>query len=409
MYLKFLYNELEPSYKNYINLLKKMDILSNNFFKLDDIFNGEYNYDRLIEYENKKKKMVLDMFKIIIDYFPILNKIPCAIYLNGSYARNSITAYSDLDLTFYFEKNDVFKYQTLIYLIRYAISRMFRVNIVHVHSFTKNFTTKYRKENNLVKKDEHLETDIVWTTDLSKLKICYPDNQMILEREICEITSIKCITDLFNLIERRLNEDNPKEWMYTHECIHITNNSFNIENKIKKLDISYDKDKIELFLINLKNEILDLSNNIKLYFDKLKNSNYIMLSDFNMIGKRRVSLLINTFATYFRWFNIYNNNLDLSCGLDIYKVLNYDSNLLDNFYLNEVKNNYYYYKYLLSRIEIWANKCNYSFEHRSNDIVSMENYINEYYLLWKNDYNPLEEQINVFNMINDNIIILMNY
>ena len=228
MYWKFFYNEIEPSYNTYTNLLKVLEKKSEEFYKLDDIFYSSYNYKKLLEYEKQKKQRVLEMFKIIIDKFLILNEIPCAIYMNGSYARNSITAHSDLDLTFYFEKNEIDKYMTLVYLIRYAISKMFNVNIVHVHSFTKNFTTKYRKENELIEYDENLETDIIWSATDDKLKINYPKNQMITEREICEITSIKCIDGLFSLIKKRLDENIPKEWMYTYECIHITDDSFDI-------------------------------------------------------------------------------------------------------------------------------------------------------------------------------------
>lgn len=110
---------------------------------------------------------------------------------------------------------------------------MFNVNIVHIHSFTKNFTAKYRKENNLIEYDENLETDIIWTVSNDRLRIEYPKNQMITEREICEITSIKCVDELLKLVKKRLDEYIPKEWMYTYECIHITDDSFDIDSKIK--------------------------------------------------------------------------------------------------------------------------------------------------------------------------------
>lgn len=404
MYWKFFYNEIEPSYNSYINLLKVLGNKSEEFYKLDDIFYNSYNYQKLLKYEKQKKQKVLEMFKIIIDNFSILNKIPCAIYINGSYARNSITARSDLDLTFYFEKNDIDKYKTLVYLIRYAISKMLNVNIVHVHSFTKNFTTKYRKENDLIEYDQNLETDIIWNSTGDKLKINYPENQMITEREICEITSIKCIDDLLSLIKKRLDENIPKEWMYTYECIHMTNDYFDVDNKIKSLDRSYDNEIIKKFLINIKNEILSLSDELKSYFNELKLSNNIKLGDFNMYGKRKVTLLINTFATYLKWYYTYNENYDFIEPLDIEKILNYNS----VFNINKIKENYYYYKYLLSRIEIWTVKFNHHFEHRSKEIVTKKIIKKEYYDMWKNDYNEIEEQINTFNDMNNEIINLLN-
>lgn len=403
MYWKFFYNEIEPSYKSYTNLLKILENKSEGFYKLDDIFYNSYNCQKLLEYEKQKKQKVLEMFEIILDNFSILKKIPCAIYMNGSYARNSITARSDLDLTFYFEKNDIEKYKTLVYLIRYAISKMFNVNIVHVHSFTKNFTTKFRKDNNLIEYDQNLETDIIWNSTGDKLKINYPENQMITEREICEITSIKCIDDLLNVIKMRLDENIPKEWMYTYECIYMSDDSFDLDSKIKVLDKSYNSEIIKKFLINIKNEVISLSNELKLYFDELKLTNDIKLGDFNMNGKRRVTLLINTFATYLRWYYIYNNNYDFIGPLNIEKILDYND-ILD---VSTIKDNYYYYKYLLSRIEIWAVKFNYHFEHRSKEIVTKEIIKKEYNDMWKNDYNEIEEQINTFNDMNNEIVNLL--
>lgn len=304
MYFKFVYNENEPKFDSYINLLKVLENKSKEFYELDKIFYDLYNYEKLVEYEKLKKEKVLEMFKIIIDSFPILNKIPCAIYMNGSYARNSITARSDLDLTFFFRKNDIDKYKTLVYLIRYAISKMFNVNIVHVHSFTKNFTTKYRKENNLIEYDENLETDIIWNNTNDILRIDYPKGQMITEREICEITSIKCIYELLDLIKKKTNDNISKEWMYTYECIHIMDKSFDLDEEIKQLDKFYKKDKIKKILMNIGNEIYSLSKELKIYFDELYVSNKIYLGTFNMCGKRKVTLLINTFVTYLRWYYI---------------------------------------------------------------------------------------------------------
>lgn len=405
MYWEFFYNELEPDYNSYIKLLKKLENKSKKFYELDSFFYEPYNYQKLINYEKRKKKMVLEMFKMIIDNFSILNKVPCAIYLNGSYARNSITARSDLDLTFYFKKSDIEKYKTLVYLIRYAISKMFNVNIVHVHSFTKNFITKYRKENNLVEWDQNLDTDIIWTSSFKKLKIDYPKNQMVTEREICEINSIKCIDDLFNLIDKRLNDYIPKEWMYTYECVYINNNDFDIDCKIKLLDISYDNKSIEKFLGNIENEIFNLSNEIKLYFDELNISDYIELSKFNMYGKRKVSLLVNTFVIYLKWYYIYNNNYNFVGNLDINELLNYSS----DFPLDKIKEYYYYYKYLLSRIEIWSVKFNHHFEHRSNEVINKEEFENEYRSIWKNDYNEIGEQTITFKKLNTEIIKFFDF
>ena len=62
----------------------------------------------------------------------------------------------------------------------------------------------------------------------------------------------------------------------------------------------------------------------------------------------------------------------------------------------------------MSRIEIWAVKFNHHFEHRSKEIVTKRIIKKEYYDMWKNDYNEIEEQINTFNDMNNEIINLLN-
>lgn len=403
----FKYNENKPDYKSYNNLLVRLEKKANIFFELNNIFKEPYNYDIILKYEKEKKKLVYEMFDDIIKCFSNMHDIPCSIYLNGSYGRNSITANSDLDLTLYFKKNDIEKYQTLVYLIRYAISKMFNLNIVHVHSFTKNFTTKYRKENNLVELDQELETIIEWEESKEKISIQYPNNQMIPEREICEITSIKCIEDLITLMNNKLTNYNPKEWMYTHECIYKTNDSFDMNKIIKKLDSIYEDEIIKEKLKLIKTEIKKLESEIKIYYRKLKNNNNIVLADFDIIGKRKVFLLINTLFVYIRWYYILNKK-SVSETLDINAMLNNYNELIDKDFLIVLKDNYYYYKYIISRVEIWTTKYNHHFEHRSKEIILKELFIEEYYNLWKNDYNPIEEQINIFNKMDVVINNILN-
>lgn len=392
----FKYNENKPSYDEYNKLLEKINEKSKLFFALNNIFKNPYNYDDLVKYDKAKKKIVYEMFNDIIKCFSNIENIPCAIYLNGSYGRGSITAKSDLDITIYFKKEDITKYQTLVYLIRYAMSKMINQNIVHVHSFTKNFTTKYRKENNLVVSDEELETTIEWNGTKEKLIINYPSNQMIPEREICEITSLKCMEDLETLIKNKLIKSKPKEWMYTHECIYKSDDSFDVNNLIRKLDSIYDEEMIKEKLMLLKEEIFEIKNSIKDYFYSLNNNERIVLSDFNMYGKRRVFLLINTILIYLRWYYILNKR-DVSETLNVIDMLNDNNDLINEDLLKNLKNNFYYYKYIISRLEIWTMEYKHYFSHRSREVINKEQLYNEYYHLWNNNYNPIDEQMRIFN------------
>lgn len=148
MKLQFYYDKENPSYEPYQKLIEKTRKMSDDFYSLDDVFYSKSNYDLIKKYEKHKMIIIDKMFKEINSYFPHLKTEACAIYLNGSYARGNITAGSDVDLTFYFGKKDASKYQSTIYLIRYAIATMLKVNVVHVHSFA-TYLRWYYIDNNL--------------------------------------------------------------------------------------------------------------------------------------------------------------------------------------------------------------------------------------------------------------------
>lgn len=408
MKLNFYYDESVPTYKKYQELLFKMKQLSVEFYSLDNMFFSKYNYHSIKKYEKDKLEIIDKMFKEIISYFPNLSNDLCAIYLNGSFARGNITAGSDIDLTFYFKKNEASKYQPTIYLIRYAISNMLNVNMVHVHSFTKNFTTEFRKKNNLIIKDLELITKIYWTIEKETIIITYPINQMIAEREICEITSIKDIESLEKLYNKQISKLHPKEWIYTHKCIHITNKFFNIEKIIEKLDKLYTNKDIKTALTNIKKEIQALIVLTKNYYLTLNKSKTIELNKFNMIGKRKVTMLVHAFATYLRWYYISKNlgNIPKTLNLDI--LFNYKTNEFEKEIIDNIEKSYCYFRYIISRIEIWAKKYDHHYEHRSKEIIKKSILNKEYNNLWKADYLPIEEQTKAFNKLIKNIIFALD-
>lgn len=226
---------------------------------------------------------------------------------------------------------------------------------------------------------------------------------MIPEREICEISSIKDIDSLTQLFLNQLDNFHPKEWMYTHECIHITDNSFSIEELIKKLDKTYNNEERKKALSNIKNEIEDLLIKISKYYNELESYNEIELTSYNMIGKRMVTTLVHTFATYLRWFYIDNelNNIPLTLNLDV--LFNYENNLIDKEIIDNINETYCYFRFLISRIEIWTKKYNHHFEHRSKEVVKKEVLNSEYKELWGAKYSPVPEQVEAFKNISQNI------
>ena len=402
MKMKFNYKEYFPTLEEYNILLRKLKKMSKEYFSLDEMINSYYTNDLMIKYEIEKRKIINKMFKEIISCFSILNKISCAIYLNGSFARRSITTNSDVDLTFYFNKKDIEKYQPLVLLFRNAIATMLNVSTMHVHSFTKNFTTEYRKENNLVIYDKYFSVEVVWPNKECYI-VKYPSNQMAAERETCEITSIKNIKLLEELYINQMKKYHPKEWVYTHDLIYTNKKSFSIEKLITKLDSIYTKKEIEKALSNIKNEVYDLLEEIVAYYNKLGKEEQIVLADFNMIGKRKVTMMFYAFMTYMRWYYIYNGKDDIPRNIDLVSFFNYNSFLVNQDKLIDIYNDYNYFRFLISRVEIWTRKYNHHYEHRSKEIVSKDVFYKEYKELWLEPKQPLEEQIKIVLNLKHNI------
>lgn len=177
---------------------------------------------------------------------------------------------------------------------------------------------------------------------------------------------------------------------------------------IKKLDTQYSNKEIKIVLSNTRKEIEKLLNEITEYYNNLNECNEIELSKFNMIGKRKVMMLVYCFAVYLRWFYIYNNLKNVPKMLNLELLFNYENNLIKQKNIESLKQSYNYFRFLISRIEIWTRKYNHHFEHRSTEIVTKEKLNKEYKQLWKNKYSPLEEQINTFEKISKNIIDILN-
>lgn len=396
MHLKFYYKELRPKYNEYKNLLKEMNSMSKDFFALDKIFYSDFVYDEMKCYEKEKKLIIQQMFNKILDYFPVLKDIPCAIYLSGSYARGNITAGSDVDLTFYFPKNEIYKYQSIVYMIRYAISKMLDVNIVHVHSFTKNFNYEVRKKKNIVLLDQHLEAKIIWQDTKESFDVCYPDYQMMPEREISEISSIKNIESLKNVYYSQIKKHHPKEWIYTHECIYNSDNNFLMETLVSELDSIYSKGDIIKALKNIRDEINELLLVTVDYYINLKNSSQIELASHNMIGKRTVTMLVHTFATYLRWFYKSKELINVPVLLNLDELFSYKSGIICQEIIDKVNLEYSYFRFTISKMEIWAKKCKHHYEHRSKETIKKDIINVEYKTLWKNNKKPVEEQVVAF-------------
>ena len=139
------------------------------------------------------------------------------------------------------------------------------------------------------------------------------------------------------------------------------------------------------------------------YYDELKKSDKIELASYNMIGKRKVTMLVHSFATYLRWYYIDSNlkNIPTTLNLDI--LFNYETSLIDKKAIDRINKSYYYFRYVISKVEIWAKKYDHHYEHRSDEIIKKNIMISEYKKLWKVDCDPIKKQIKSYSRLMTNI------
>ena len=154
---------------------------------------------------------------------------------------------------------------------------------------------------------------------------------------------------------------------------------------------------------NIKSEINELISLTSKYYDELNNSNEIDLAKFNMIGKRKVCMLVHAFATYLRWYYIWNNLKNVPITLNLECLFNYKTNIINLKTINLIDISYSYFRYLVSRVEIWAKKYNHHYEHRSKEFISKKIFEDEYKKIWNNSYLPINEQTVAYNNLINNI------
>ena len=159
------------------------------------------------------------------------------------------------------------------------------------------------------------------------------------------------------------------------------------------MDKKYTKSNQEKALLNIKEGINNLIIEINNYYNDLENKDEFDLASFNMIGKRKLTLLVHSLATYLRWYYINNNLKDVPLTLNLDNLFGYSNkNIINQGLIDDINEAYCYFRYLISRVEIWAKKYKHHYEHRSKEIIKKELFNNEYNSLWHNNYLPIKEQ-----------------
>ena len=387
------YIDSTPSLQEYRELLVKMESLSLEYRAVNEILRQKYTPDLLISFEKAKREIIDCMMQSVLLVFPELKRIPCAIYLNGSYARGSITAGSDLDILFLLDRENVDSYQGQIYLIRNAIAKVFGVSVVHIHSFMKNFTTESRKSNGNCILDQELTAVVTWKNTGETFCVNYPSNQSMAEREMCEYLSVKDWDSFCETMKTKMNTTTA-EWMYSFRRIYHNKDKFDAEAYIRQME-QRGNEYIMNHLFRSNRQLLAEVHDIMRYMNELEMNQIINLADFCSYGKRRVlSAVHNLLAQYRRGQRCVSREVNLDGSLVIRRYIQaLTRDRCVGKLIAYIGEKYNLYRYLISRHEIALSTYNHHFEHRSKESIEKAALSQEYCICWGTGNDDLSQLI----------------
>ena len=124
------------------SLDNKIKLYNNQFKKIIKKYNNlEENVKNYIEQKNimfKYREEMLNLMKMVVKDYPYFNN-NAVIYLTGSYSRNTVRMFSDLDLNIIYIRGTGKKYMKYEELFYYYICKIFEMNRCGVHSIVTAF------------------------------------------------------------------------------------------------------------------------------------------------------------------------------------------------------------------------------------------------------------------------------
>ncbi|MEN8905429.1 MAG: nucleotidyltransferase domain-containing protein [Clostridiales bacterium] len=340
------YRENYPDYKrlqhNIEQLFEKyklhLENIDKEFVKI--IFSKNVSIEEIELIRDKKKQLLEEVIKNMINWFPKLKNIPIMIFLFGSYGRNSNRRYSDIDLNFVYPDEYIEEILPIEEIICICLANLFELKgREKVHSYgclplIKNIKIK----------------------DITKFALVFNDGNIIkykhtkysnsVMNEILNMTRcIECLTDYLNSnnsLEKII------EWNSAISLIY-NNTNFNFKEMLRKSDncikSSNFKHYIKILAINMGNTF-----NSNLNID-LKYTEKITVSEFKNVYKNGPHRDIYCLFSMLRLVLLYENYDIGYLRINNFLKDRQIKRIVGEKFLDELTKYYYDYYLFLSRID----------------------------------------------------------
>ena len=387
---------LTPSYSQFCELMSKMDLYAERLKNVNVLLEENYSHKLMLQYDSEKCLVVAEALEAILQYFPQFRLIPCAIYLNGSYARRSLTVGSDLDITFLIDEDFLQQTQGTILQVRMAIARVFNMNVVHIHSFSKNFINEFMKKASIKNISDGVAY-LAWPYESKIYDILPGEEDDMTKREICEYLSTRSWTSFCNTMQSKMNMK-CDEWMYSFEQVFRSVDCYDVEDFVRCQEKYLLKTKTYLLqaLDNLSEteKMLESITQVVKGFDK---ADFIPLASFSLNLKKRIRTVISRLLiAYHRLEMSKGNDMGL---LNIERYFEYSqknsNEPLRSLFL-ELSSAFNRYRYIISRIEIAIQEKGLRVANRSIGGITRKNFVEEYNIRWKTEGDVFENLFECF-------------
>lgn len=364
--------------KKYTNELVKIEKLNN-----ENLLN--YNLKKTIYLIKYHKKIITDIIKEVVAFFPQISKIPHIIFIHGSFAKNLNRFKSDIDLNILYPnqfKNKILPIEELISIILQKIIGYSGRDKIHTMML---YTYNDSNNNSLESTDE--------------CQIIFPNNQIYkyqCRANYSEImykikNSSREYNDFIKYVQKHIASNECEEWCYSYEIIYNNCENYNLyddlnnieENQINRKDYnSYD------------NLVKNLNKEIQNYKFDLRYVNTVSVINYNL-KVRNFGFLYKTLALIKRYLFI---NEIKTCGLNFFEIFENKKfiNLISIDDKNYIENSIFKYIWQISRIENLLSNNNINFSSRNYDNIDLF-YVCE---LYNNLYH--EDLINIQNEVTIN-------
>ena len=363
---------IEEKSKKYRNLYNE---ILNKYRESEKEIN---NYKDEMLLMRKFRNETLDLLKKIVNEYEYFNN-NAIVYLTGSYARNTMRLFSDVDINIVYIRGTGKKYQKYEELFYYMICKTLDKPRKSVHSII----TAFNDEKNIKQIQKYMDNSNIDIVLKEKNKIInYTIPYISKKRFYLQYLNNKNYKVIFNNIINQYNSIGIYEW--SNNFLFLNNN--NLVQKYYDNYITYLFENIDTIKIkNLYEKIIEAINKPILKFDCIKNiKNTIQMNELHIIYNSVLLLqIINYKKNGSRIYNSYNDIIDKTTD-KIKKIINM----------------FHEYNYYIIKLNLLFEQNKIEYSIHTEEKINLNKHLDIKLLL--------NETINYREKINKNILELLN-